>query len=142
MRQEIDRPEHRRSARGDKAARDDARRQDAPEERGEISMAANDLSSRVDAMFTRDKIWAYGFVVVLWATLIFVYTSLAPIIPDTGVHVVILIAGIVVGLFNTISIVAMIAHYSHDRKFIYELDIRHLDESRGGTLMAAHDAPR
>jgi hypothetical protein len=28
--------------------------------------------------------------------------------------------------------VAMITHYSHDRKFIYELDIRHLDESRSG----------
>ncbi len=62
---------------------------------------ATDLQSRVDAMFTRDKIWAYAFVVVLWATLAFVYFSLAPIIPDTGVHVVIVISGIVVGLFNT-----------------------------------------
>lgn len=93
---------------------------------------AKDLQSRVDAMFTRDKIWAYGFVAVLWATLIFVYFSLAPLIPDTGVNVVILISGVVVGLFNTMSIVAMITHYSHDRKFIYELDIRHLDESRAG----------
>jgi hypothetical protein len=101
----------------------------AREDRGENSMA-KDLQSRVNAMFTRDKIWAYGFVVVLWATLIFVYFSLAPLIPDTGVNIVILISGIVVGLFNTMSIVAMIAHYSHDRKFIYELDIRHLDESR------------
>ena len=91
---------------------------------------ATDLQSRVDAMFTRDKIWAYAFVVVLWATLAFVYFSLAPIIPDTGVHIVIVIAGVFVGLFNTMSIVAMINHYSHDRKFIYELDIRHLDESR------------
>lgn len=89
---------------------------------------ANDLQSRVDAMFTRDKIWAYGFVVVLWATLAFVYLSLAPLIPDMTVNIVILVAGIVVGLFNTMSIVAMISHYSHDRKFIYELDIRHLDE--------------
>jgi uncharacterized membrane protein (DUF106 family) len=89
---------------------------------------ANDLQSRVDAMFARDKLWAYAFVVVLWATLIFVYISVMPIIPDTGVHIVILVSGIIVGLFNTISIVAMISHYSHDRKFIYELDIRHLDE--------------
>ena len=89
---------------------------------------ATDLQSRVDAMFTRDKIWAYAFVVVLCATLAFVYFSLASIIPDTGVHIVIVLSGIVVGLFNTMSIVAMINHYSHDRNFIYELDIRHLDE--------------
>ncbi len=30
----------------------------------------------------------------------------------------------------------MINHYSHDRKFIYELDIRHLDESRAAAVTA------
>jgi hypothetical protein len=91
---------------------------------------ANDLQSRVDAMFTRDKIWAYAFVVVLWAVLAFVYFSVRPMIPDSTVNIVILVSGLVVGLFNTISIIAMISHYSNDRKFIYELDIRHLDERR------------
>ncbi|HVJ34711.1 MAG TPA: hypothetical protein VND94_16455 [Terriglobia bacterium] len=93
---------------------------------------AKDMQSRVDAMFRRDKLWAFGFVVVLWAVLAFVFFSISPLIPDAMMRVVIGVAAVILGLFNTASITAMISHYSHDKNFIYELDIRHLDEARKG----------
>jgi len=37
---------------------------------------------------------------------------------------------LLVGIFNTASIAAMISHYGHDKNSIYELDIRHLDANR------------
>jgi hypothetical protein len=93
---------------------------------------ATDLQSRIDAMFKRDKLWAYGFVAVLWATLAFVFFSVNPLIPDDTMRVVIAVAAVILGLFNTASITAMISHYGHDKNFIYELDIRHLDEAQKG----------
>jgi hypothetical protein len=93
---------------------------------------AKDMQSRIDAMFRRDKIWAFGFVIVLWATLAFVFFSVNPLIPDNTMRIVIAVAAIILGLFNTASITAMISHYSHDKNFIYELDIRHLDDARKG----------
>jgi len=93
---------------------------------------AEGLQTRIDAMFRRDKIWAYGFVFVLWATLAFVFFSINPLIPDDTMRIVIAVAAIILGLFNTASITAMISHYSHDKNFIYELDIRHLDEAHKG----------
>ncbi|MDY0882091.1 hypothetical protein ACFPL7_21105 [Dongia soli] len=91
---------------------------------------AESMQARIDAMFRRDKLWAFGFVLVLWAVLAFVFFSVNPLIPDNTMRVVIAVAAVVLGLFNTASIVAMISHYSHDKNFIYELDIRHLDEAR------------
>lgn len=92
----------------------------------------NDLQARIDAMFRRDKLWAYGFVIVLWAVLAFVFFSVNPLIPDNTMRIVIAVAAVILGIFNTASITAMISHYSHDKNFIYELDIRHLDEARQG----------
>lgn len=91
---------------------------------------AESMQARIDAMFRRDKLWAFGFVVVLWAVLAFVFFSINPLIPDNTMRVVIAVAAVILGLFNTASILAMISHYSHDKNFIYELDIRHLDEAR------------
>jgi hypothetical protein len=91
---------------------------------------AESMQARIDAMFRRDKLWAFGFVLVLWAVLAFVFFSVNPLIPDNTMRVVIAVSAVILGLFNTASIVAMISHYSHDKNFIYELDIRHLDEAR------------
>lgn len=91
---------------------------------------AESMQARIDAMFRRDKLWAFGFVLVLWAVLAFVFFSVNPLIPDNTMRLVIAVSAVILGLFNTASIVAMISHYSHDKNFIYELDIRHLDEAR------------
>ena len=43
---------------------------------------AQDLQTRVDQMFAKDRLWAWAFVIVLWATLLFVYFMTIPHISD------------------------------------------------------------
>jgi hypothetical protein len=88
------------------------------------------MQSRVDRMFARDRLWAWGFVIVLWIVLAFVYFAVSGLIQDGTAKVVAAIAALLVGVFNTASIAAMISHYGHDKNAIYELDIRHLDARR------------
>lgn len=89
------------------------------------------LGTRIDSMFSRDKAWAWGFVLVLWAVVLYVAFATIGMVEDAGVKAAILVSGALVLLFNTASIAAMVRHYSHDKDFIYGLDIRHLDERRG-----------
>lgn len=91
---------------------------------------AQDLQSRIDQMFAKDRLWAWVFVVALWIVLAFVFFAVAGHIVDGTAKIVAAIAAFLVGVFNTASIAAMISHYSHDKNFIYELDIKHLDANR------------
>jgi hypothetical protein len=93
----------------------------------EEAVAGQSMQSRIDRMFGRDRLWAWGFVIALWIVLAFVYFAVSDFIVDGTAKIVAAIAAILVGLFNTASIGAMISHYSHDKNSIYELDIRHLD---------------
>lgn len=70
------------------------------------------------------------FVLALWAAYALVYLGIAPFIPEPGVRAVLLIAGALVVSFNTAAVVAMIRHYAEDKHFIYEIDLRHLDEMK------------
>ena len=88
------------------------------------------MQSRIDRMFAKDRLWAWAFVIVLWIVLAFVYFVVSDIIVDGTAKIVAAIAALAVGIFNTASIAAMISHYGHDKNFIYELDIRHLDANR------------
>jgi len=91
---------------------------------------ANNLESRIEAMYARDKYWAWGFVIALWATVIFVLLAVQSYIDDSSILVVSWIAAIVLLAFNTASIAAMVRHYSHDKEHIYGTDIKHLDAGR------------
>jgi predicted membrane protein len=88
------------------------------------------MQSRVDRMFGRDRLWAWGFVIALWIVLAFVYFAVSGVIVDGTAKMVAAIAAVLVGVFNTASIAAMISHYGHDKNAIYELDIKHLDANR------------
>jgi hypothetical protein len=91
---------------------------------------ANDLESRIDAMYSRDRLFAWGFVLVLWATVLFVLLAVRPYIQDGSIEVVCWIAAALLLLFNTASIGAMVRHYGHDKSHIYGTDIKHLDAGR------------
>lgn len=91
---------------------------------------ADDLQSRIDAMYARDRLFAWAFVLALWITVLFVLIAVQPYIPDTGITVACWIAAIVLLIFNTTSIGAMVRHYGHDKPHIYGLDIKHLDAGR------------
>jgi hypothetical protein len=88
-----------------------------------------DLSSRIDKMYARDRLWAWGFVIVLWLVVAFVLLSSIPY-ASGSVTVVCWIAAIVLLIFNTGSIANMVRHYGHDKERIYGTDIRHLDAGR------------
>jgi hypothetical protein len=88
-----------------------------------------DLSGRINAMYSRDRLWAWGFIIALWVVVAFVLLSSIPYANGT-VTIVCWIAAIVLLIFNTGSILNMVRHYSQDRERIYGTDIRHLDAGR------------
>lgn len=95
-----------------------------------VKQMANDLRSRIDAMYSRDSLWAWGFVAVLWVTVLFVMLAVRPYIPSGGIETVCWIAAAILLLFNTASIGALVRHYGHDKDHIYSIDIKHLDAGR------------
>jgi hypothetical protein len=88
---------------------------------------ANDLQSRINAMYSRDRLWAYAFVAALWVVVLFVLLAVHSHIPSRGIEVVCWIAAALLLLFNTASIFAMVRHYGEDRDHVYGIDIKHLD---------------
>ncbi len=88
------------------------------------------LRSRIDAMLSRDRIMAWIFVVLLWITIGFVYLATDQFITDWTLRAVLIIGALLILIFNTASMLAMIKHYQADRDHIYGLDIKHLDENR------------
>ena len=93
-------------------------------------LADKTLPSRIQAMFARDKLWAFGFVIALWLVIAFVLLAVNDKIPDGAIRIVVWISALVLLLFNTASILAMVRHYAHDKEHIYAIDIQHLDEAR------------
>lgn len=87
------------------------------------------VSTRVESMFARDRTMALVFVAVLWITIVFVYFAIAPLIINATMKLVLGIGAVLLLLFNTASMLAMIRHYREDKDHIYGLDIRHLDEA-------------
>ncbi len=95
-------------------------------------MTDQSLRSRIDAMLSRDRAMAWIFVVLLWVTIGFVYFAMDQFIIDNTLRVVLIIGALLILIFNTASMLAMIKHYQADRDHIYGLDIKHLDENRRG----------
>jgi fatty acid desaturase len=91
---------------------------------------ADDIKSRIEAMYSRDRLFALGFVLVLWVTVLFVLLAVQPYIADPSIVAVCWIAAALLLLFNTTSILAMVRHYGHDKEHIYGTDIKHLDAGR------------
>jgi fatty acid desaturase len=88
------------------------------------------LRSRIDSMFSQDKIMAWIFVVLLWISIVFVYFAIIGFVEDGAMRIVLSIGALLVLVFNTASMLAMIRHYGHDKDHIYGLDIKHMDENR------------
>ena len=90
----------------------------------------SDFGQRIEAMYRRDRIWAWVLVISLWLATLSVLFLSWPYIPDGGVRLVALLGAGAVLLFNTASIAAMLKHYTEDKEFIYGLDLKHLDAMR------------
>lgn len=88
------------------------------------------MQVRIHKMYRGDIMFAWGFVIALWCSVIFVFYSINEGVTDGTLSAVLKVSGALVLLFNTASILAMVRQYSREKDFIYGLDIRHLDEMR------------
>ncbi len=88
------------------------------------------LSARCERMLSRDRTMAWVLVVLLWLVTAFVTFKAAGMVQDGGIRLAVYASALVLLIFNTASIAAMVRHYREDRDHIYGLDIRHLDENR------------
>jgi hypothetical protein len=88
------------------------------------------LDQRIDKMHARDRAGLIAFVMALWFTILFALFNVWPFIAMPAIRAILVVAGTMVLLFNTAAIVAMLRHYTHDKHFIYGLDLKHLDEMR------------
>jgi hypothetical protein len=85
---------------------------------------------RIDAMYGRDRIAALIALAILWITIVFVFWSIGPGSAAGGVMAALAIAGGLVLLFNSASILSMVKHYGEDKTNIYGLDLHYLDAKR------------
>jgi hypothetical protein len=89
-----------------------------------------EMQQRAEAMYSRDKWSALLILAVLWASLIYTYIAVPHGFLSSPIGVVLLIAGVLLLVFNTSSVFAMLAHYREDRDHIYGQDLRNLDLNR------------
>lgn len=91
---------------------------------------SNNINDRINSMFNRDRLFATLILVALWITIAFVYIQISKQVSDSNIQITLTIGALLLLLFNTASIIAMLRHYAQDKDFIYEIDIRHLDEAK------------
>ena len=91
---------------------------------------AENMQTRIDRMFKIDGFFAYLLLACLWASYIFVFFAIWHFVSDGGTRLAMIVGTVVVLIYNTAAVIAMIKHYAEDKAFIYEIDIRHLDEAR------------
>lgn len=89
-----------------------------------------DVQPRIDTLAQRDRLLAILFTVALWAVLIFVYIAAAALAPTTSVAVVALVSVLVLGSFNTASMIALVRRYALNKDLIYRQDVVMLDRIR------------
>ena len=88
------------------------------------------MQPRIRAMFRRDRYMALGALTILWLTLGFVYLVVPHGFLASPIGIVLSVALVLLLVFNTASVTAMLRHYREDRDHIYGIDLYHLDEHR------------
>ena len=92
--------------------------------------ATGSIGTRIDTRASQDRMIAVGFTVAMWVVLLFTYFAVRPSVPSASVSVALILSLLVLGIFNTASMVALIRSYSKDKEFIYREDILNLDRNR------------
>jgi hypothetical protein len=89
-----------------------------------------DFEARIDALARRDRLLAVVFTALMWLVLLFVFVVCATMVPNTAIAVVLLVAAILLGAFNTASIIGMVRGYAANKEFVYREDILNLDRAK------------
>ncbi len=100
------------------------------------------ISARIDAMAKNDKITAVVFTIAMWIVLIFTFFTIYRIAPTSEISVVLAVSFILLGGFNTASMIAMIRGYAKDKDFIYREDILNLDRMKQRKHPGVVDEPK
>ena len=66
-----------------------------------------ELGTRIEAMYRSDRLCAWLFVLVLWVVIGFVLLAMWGLIDDPAARAVLVVAAVLVLLFNTASIAAL-----------------------------------
>lgn len=85
------------------------------------------LDSRISQLARRDRILAIAFTLLMWAVLVFLFVTASAVAPDPAITAVLAVATLLLGLFNTASVLALLRRYAESRDLIYRPDVLHLD---------------
>lgn len=88
------------------------------------------IESRINSMAWIDRLVAGVFTVAMWLVLLFTFFAINPVVPTMPVSIALAASFIILGTFNTASIIAMIRRYSKVKDSIYREDIVNLDRNR------------
>lgn len=97
------------------------------------------MQERIDSMLKRDIAVGVFFASAMWLTLLFVFVVTARIVEDRAVMVVMLAAALVLGVFNTLSLLSLISRYRNERQHVYGEDITHLDAMKANQERARRE---
>jgi hypothetical protein len=103
---------------------------DALNDEMDLTRSADVMNQRIERMHGRDRLGALALVAALWVVILFVLARVWPETEDAAIRGILVVSGGFLLLFNTAAIVAMLKHYASDKRFIYGLDLKHLDEMR------------
>jgi hypothetical protein len=99
------------------------------------------LEARIDGLLRRDRILAVAFAVAMWVVLVFVCAVALTTSPSPSISVALVVAALLLGGFNTASVVAMVRRYRLSKEAVYGPDIEFADRLRDAKRQA-RDAKR
>jgi hypothetical protein len=88
------------------------------------------LDSRIAVLARRDRVLAIAFTLLMWVVLVFLFVAASAVAPHASIVVVLAVATLLLGLFNTASVLALLRCYAESRDVIYRPDVLLLDLMR------------
>ena len=85
------------------------------------------LESRIAVQARRDRVLAITFTLLMWVVLVFLFVTASAVAPHGAIIVVLAVATLLLGLFNTASVLALLRCYAENRELIYRPDVLILD---------------
>lgn len=93
-------------------------------------MNAAASEARINAMLRRDILVGIVFATLMWLAVLFTLFCALRVIDDTTIKIVLTVAALVLGIFNTLSLLSLIRRYRMEREHVYGEDIHYLDAAR------------
>lgn len=114
----------------------------------DVSLMQHLLTEQIDAgtrravnrMLFRDTVMTLGFLALLWTSYAIVSIAIRPIIVIPAVYALFLVCIVLVTIYNTVSLLAMVRNMRRDRLFIYVRDILNLRDARRRAAQGGKDS--